>query len=193
MNAQEINGPDDLPLSGDAGGSTAPGPSGESGQPDPAVLAAELKAVRLLLEERNRELSALMAKEDALRRELREKRSAEHAAMEELAFLTREQARQDNAWQAASAELEDNVLEIEKGARRLEFARGELEALDRQLESRIGDLPELVSCKNDLEDRISQATAQFGDIMERLSSAAKGFKLSYYQRRSQLRGKHAAY
>jgi chromosome segregation ATPase len=158
-----------------------------------AALSAALKDVRQKLDARNRSIAQFLAEETGLREQLVGLRASEHAAMEELAFLTREQFRQENTRKAAADLLDSNVADIEKAARRMEFVRGELEALKQQLQAHIGEVPQMVEGMNQLEDRISLASTQFEDMVVRLAKTAKDFKLSYYQKRSELRGKNASY
>jgi chromosome segregation ATPase len=178
---------------GGSSGATESMPSRETLEQERANLTSALKDVRQKLDARNRSIAMLLEEETGLREGLVALRSTEHAAMDELAFLASEKLHQEKVHKAASDLLDGNVGDIEKAARRMEFARGELEALKQQLQAYIGEVPEMVDGMNQLEDRINQASSQFEDMVERLAKTAKDFKLSYYQKRSEQRGKNASY
>ncbi|MBF0481386.1 MAG: hypothetical protein HQK81_12435 [Desulfovibrionaceae bacterium] len=156
-------------------------------------LTVLFRKTRGAVEAKKGRLRELSQYAQTLREKLVKHRAKEQFLGEEIAFLDRELAGKEKTLAASETRLTAHLAEIEKTARQIEFFKGEVQTLEHLAESLRGQVPEKVSGASHLDDKIAGTAREFVSLAERIKHADKDFKLSYYQKKRELRRKHARY
>jgi len=156
-------------------------------------LTVLFRQTRSAVEAKRMRLRELSQRAEALRGQLAKRKATQQFLGEEHAFLEQELAVKEKTLAASEARLKAHLAEIEKTARQIEFFKGEMQTLEHLVESLRGQVPEKVTGASHLDDKIAGTAKEFVVLAERIKHADKDFKLSYYQKKRELRRKHARY
>ncbi|CAM2057488.1 hypothetical protein DSUL_150111 [Desulfovibrionales bacterium] len=117
----------------------------------------------------------------------------ERQLLDELKFLEEELAGQEGKIVAATARLKDKLAKVERLARQMEFVKGELEVLVRQVDACKDTVPDKVTGIQHLDVKITGTAKELTQLAGWVRNAEKDFKVSYYEKKRELRRKHDPY